>query len=115
MEESTTLEDGLTQGKTCYLGRFLDSHSFARNDMLVGGFVQLHGLYMQRGRRFYLCARCSYNVKRRTAPHPPPAGGPPSPKGKVLAQTFTPYRKTRAPKARYKSFPWGKLAGRSPD
>jgi len=37
-------------------------------------------------------------------------GGPPSPKGKVLAQTFTPYRKTRAPKARYKSFPWGKLA-----
>ena len=37
-------------------------------------------------------------------------GGPPSPKGKVLVRTFTPYRKTRAPKARYKSFPRGKLA-----
>mgnify|MGYP004644357731 CR=1 FL=1 len=26
-------------GYFCYLGRFLDSHSFARNDMSVGGFV----------------------------------------------------------------------------
>ena len=39
-----------TQDKTCCLGRFLDSHSFARNDMLVGGSVQPHELYPQRPR-----------------------------------------------------------------
>ena len=37
VEESTTLEEEPTQDKTSNLGRFLDSHSFARNDMSVGG------------------------------------------------------------------------------
>ena len=37
VEESTTLEEEPTQGKTCNLGRFLDSHSLARNDMSGGG------------------------------------------------------------------------------
>ena len=49
MEESTTLEDGPTQGKTCYSGRFLDSHSFARNDTSGGGSIRPHRLYSERG------------------------------------------------------------------
>ena len=51
VEESTTLDNEPTQDKTCYLGRFLDSHSLPRNDMSGGGsvlsarviFVTLHG------------------------------------------------------------------------
>ena len=39
VEESTTLVKEPTQDKTCCLGRFLDSHSFARNDMPGGGSV----------------------------------------------------------------------------
>ena len=49
VEESTTLGNEPTQDKTGNSGRFLDSHSFARNDMSVGGSVQLHGIYLQRG------------------------------------------------------------------
>ena len=48
VEESTTLEDGPTQDKACYLSRFLDSHSFARNDMSICDSIQPHGLYSGR-------------------------------------------------------------------
>ena len=48
VEESTTLENEPTQDETCHSGRFLDSHSFARNDMSgVVPFCQ-HRLYLPR-------------------------------------------------------------------
>ena len=50
VEESTTLDNKPTQDKTCHLGRFLDSHSFARNDMSVCGSVHPHELYSGRFR-----------------------------------------------------------------
>ena len=44
VEESTTLEDGPTQDKTSYSGRFLDSHSLPRNDMSGGWFHSTTGV-----------------------------------------------------------------------
>ena len=50
VEESTTLEEGLTQDKICNLGRFLDSlHSLGMTCRGVVLFC-LHGLYPQRSR-----------------------------------------------------------------
>ncbi len=43
VEESTTLDNEPPQDKTCYLGRFLDSLRFARNDMSGGVPINLTG------------------------------------------------------------------------
>ena len=51
VEESTTLEYEPPQDKASNSGRFLDSHLLSRNDMLVGGSVQLNRLYTERGGR----------------------------------------------------------------
>ena len=48
VEESTTWDDEPPQEKACNLSRFLDSHSFARNDMSGGGSGCPHGLYSGR-------------------------------------------------------------------
>ena len=118
------------QDKTSYSGRFLDSHSFARNDMSGGGFVlstrvviatfperhtgrslrfrwevlPLRLLFLQCGAwyrasstayggspspkgkvlAFYLCAGCSCNAERGTAPHPPPMAVPLPRRGNVI-------------------------------
>ena len=124
------------QDKTSYSGRFLDSHSFARNDMSGGGFVlstrvviatfperhtgrslrfrwevlPLRLLFLQCGAwyrasstayggspspkgkvlAFYLCAGCSCNAERGTAPHPPPMAVPLPRRGRFWRSTSAP-------------------------
>ena len=71
VEESTTWDDEPPQDKTCYLGRFLDSHSFARNDMSGGGTIQPHRLYSGRSLRFRWWVYFSTNgFQKRARPSP---------------------------------------------
>ena len=78
VEESTTLEEGLTQDKTCCLGRFLDSlrslgmtcrgqshlDSIDESSPLhwvyrvLGNTIQPHRLYLQRGGRQIAAPTC---------------------------------------------------------
>ena len=99
VEESTTWQKAPTQGKICYSGRFLGSLPFARNDMYD---------------MFSLCAHCSYNVKRRTAPHPPPAGGPPSPAGKVFLELSRGVPVNKPPQSTVQELPLGEAGSAQP-
>ena len=96
VEESTTLEKEPPQDKICNSGRFLDSHSFARNDMSVGSSGCPQELYSERPperhigrslrfrwkvlplRPLFLQCRAWYRASSTVY------GGPPSPKGKVM-------------------------------
>ena len=84
------------QDKICNSGRFLDSHSFARNDMSVGSSGCPQELYSERPperhigrslrfrwkvlplRPLFLQCRAWYRASSTVY------GGPPSPKGKVM-------------------------------
>ena len=89
------------------VGTFLPRSGFLHSaDATVGMTMML---------RFYGFAHCFQNVSGRTAPHPPPAGGPPSPLGKVLRASLGRFDKTDTRKHGTKASPPGKLAGRSPD
>ena len=97
VEESTTLVKEPTQGKICNSRRFLGSlrslgmtyryvipfNHTGYNRNVAGG--RLPPLHTQP-----LCAYCSYNEKRRTAPHPPPTAVPLPRRGRSWRSTSAP-------------------------